>query len=208
MLLLSRSIVASENTRASVVTSNTSGLSFTAATPLFTFQSKSYVYLISESCYVISRFDQIKTTLCNCKKPFNGVTYYQDLTSGGLLVDYIYSVTRQLLCSAHQLLCSASMHTIVGDTLMSRHPLISRAKRKYWNNYGVFLFSNTASKQLTPSIIMVISSAKSIKNKHPNKTKDDQISSFPFHAGQSSPRFEMGVSIQLHVFKRKGRRRV
>lgn len=131
MLLLSRSIVASENTRASVVTSNTSGLSFTAATPLFTFQSKSYVYLISERCYVISRFDQIKTIPCNCKKPFNGVTYYQDLTSGGITCGlYLFGHQATSLFCTSIAVFRTNAHNC-GRYIDVTTSLISRAKRKY-----------------------------------------------------------------------------
>lgn len=83
---------------------------------------------------VISCFVRVQNLLSNCKKPFKGVTYHQNSPSVGSLVDYIYMVTKQLLCSCDQFLCSASMHKTVGDTMMSRHPLINRrAKGKYWN---------------------------------------------------------------------------
>ena len=91
------------------------------------FEAKLYS-CVYRRAIVISCFVQAKNGLSNGKKPFKRVTYYQDFPSGGLLVDYIYMVTKQLLCSLDQFLCCASMHGTFNDTMMSRHPVIRRVK--------------------------------------------------------------------------------
>lgn len=100
----------SHNTRLFLVTSNTRRDVAHTKDSIALFKVLKFLVTCISILTWFSRFVQIQNVLSNCKKLFKRVTYYQNFPWGRLPVDYVYLVTKQLLCSWDQCLSSASMH--------------------------------------------------------------------------------------------------
>ena len=82
-----------------------------------------------------SLFVQIQNVLSNCKKLFKNVTYYQNFHQDGLLrINLLGHQATPLFLGCNLYVLHQCTKRGAIQSMISRHPLISRTKGKYRNN--------------------------------------------------------------------------